>query len=213
LQGHFDGTGWEFFKRGVWLWLLLMVGVVILPIIEFAITRKAIFSGTVMTLGLFFGGPFLYAAFKAIQWRWWVAGSRFGDVSFASTIRGKNLFGVYWKVVGWFILIFVLVIAAIAGIVTADALLHVGGDNVQQKFMIASQQLHVIIASIVCYVVGALMATAVVRIYLIHDIAARVAASTTVYNVAAAENVAARGQAANAVGEGLADSLDISFGF
>jgi hypothetical protein len=56
------------------------------------------------------------------------------------------------------------------------------------------------------------MATAVVRIYLIHDMTARVAASTMVHNIAAAENVSAAGTAAGALGEGLADSLDI-FGF
>jgi len=51
-----------------------------------------------------------------------------------------------------------------------------------------------------------------VRIYLIHDVSARIAASTWVHNIAAAETVAAGGAEASAIGEGLADSLEM-FGF
>jgi hypothetical protein len=47
------------------------------------------------------------------------------------------------------------------------------------------------------------------RIYLIHDVWGRIAASTTVYDIATAENVTGRGTAVSALGEGLADSLDI----
>ena len=45
--------------------------------------------------------------------------------------------------------------------------------------------------------------------YLRRDVWARVVASTVVYNLAAADNVVARGETANALGEGFADSLDI----
>jgi hypothetical protein len=49
----------------------------------------------------------------------------------------------------------------------------------------------------------------VVRLYLRRDVWARVVASSVVHNLAAADNVAARGEAANALGEGFADGLDI----
>ena len=87
-----------------------------------------------------------------------------------------------------------------------------GEGNLTRKAFVAAQQWPVVISTLACYVLGALMATAVMRIYLIHDLTARIAASTTVHNIAAAENVSARGASANAIGEGLADSLDI-FGF
>src|SRR6202043_1231330 len=38
LQGSFEGTGWEFFKRGWWLWLVAMVPLVLLialPLLRF----------------------------------------------------------------------------------------------------------------------------------------------------------------------------------
>lgn len=47
LQGDFEGNGWEFFKRGWWLWLLSPIAVVIFPL-----------------------APFFYAEFKAREWRW-----------------------------------------------------------------------------------------------------------------------------------------------
>jgi hypothetical protein len=59
------------------------------------------------------------------------------------------------------------------------------------------------------YVVAALAFGVVVRMYLRRDIWARVVASTVVHNLSAADNVSARGEAANALGEGFADGLDI----
>src|SRR6201992_1848308 len=82
LQGSFEGRGWEFFKRGWWLWLL------------------AAFS-----LYLFPGAPLVYAAYKAVEWRWWVSGIRFGEVRLESTMRRSALIGLYWKVIGWAVLL------------------------------------------------------------------------------------------------------------
>ena len=31
LQGSFEGSGWEFFKRGWWLWLLTPLAIYVLP--------------------------------------------------------------------------------------------------------------------------------------------------------------------------------------
>ena len=59
------------------------------------------------------------------------------------------------------------------------------------------------------YLICALAFGVVVRMYLRRDVWARVVASTVVYNLAAADNVVARGDTANALGEGFADSLDI----
>jgi hypothetical protein len=47
------------------------------------------------------------------------------------------------------------------------------------------------------------------RVYLLRDLWVRLVGSMTVYGIDAAANVAARGDLANAVGEGLADGLDV----
>ena len=64
--------------------------------------------------------------------------------------------------------------------------------------------------SVVAVTINAVKAFGVVvRMYLRRDIWARVVASTVVHNLSAADNVSARGEAANALGEGFADGLDI----
>jgi hypothetical protein len=49
----------------------------------------------------------------------------------------------------------------------------------------------------------------VLRIYLLRDVWARVAASATAFRLEAAANVAAKGELADALGEGFANGLDV----
>lgn len=115
LQGRFEGTGWNFFKRGIWLWLIAIL-VIASPFIDIAIRQRVTgagstaFAATMLTL---VGGPFLYGAFKALQWRWWISGVRFGEVSFKSDLLASDLFGPYWKVIGWGVLIILLLSIAL----------------------------------------------------------------------------------------------------
>ena len=51
--------------------------------------------------------PFLYAAYKAIEWRWWVSGLRIGEVRFESTLPRKAFVDLYWKVIGWSVLLLI----------------------------------------------------------------------------------------------------------
>src|SRR3954470_11814401 len=103
LQGRFAATGWEFFKRGIWLWLIA-ISVLALPLIERVFGGRGASTSFAVFLLVTLGGPFLYGAFKALQWRWWLSGIRFGDVSFGCDLLAIDLFGLYWKVVGWLLL-------------------------------------------------------------------------------------------------------------
>jgi hypothetical protein len=60
------------------------------------------------------------------------------------------------------------------------------------------------------YLMFALSINVVMRVYLMRDLWMRVLASTTVFNIEAAANVSARGEMANALGEGFADGLDVA---
>jgi len=40
-----------------------------------------------------------------VEWRWWLSGIRFGGVRLESTLRRGALHGLYWKVIGWFVLL------------------------------------------------------------------------------------------------------------
>ncbi|HEX9586343.1 MAG TPA: DUF898 domain-containing protein, partial [Bradyrhizobium sp.] len=60
------------------------------------------------------------------------------------------------------------------------------------------------------YLVFALAINVVMRVYLLRDLWVRVLASTIVLDIEAAANVSARGEMANALGEGFADGLDVA---
>ncbi|WP_089025729.1 DUF898 family protein [Bradyrhizobium mercantei] len=186
LQGSFEGRGWDFFKCGWWLWLLM----------PFAL-YSTIFA------------PFAYAAFKAIEWRWWLSGIRFGEVRLESTLRRSALIGLYWKVIGW---------VALLGIVFAAYLVlctllvaSIDGSSIETFFKTEAfaKSIPLIVLLGIGYLAFALAMNVVMRVYLMRDLWVRVLSSTIVHNIAAAANVTARGDLANALGEGFADGLDV----
>jgi uncharacterized membrane protein YjgN (DUF898 family) len=187
LRGRFEATGWTFFKRGWWLWLLAWPSLlVIIPL------------------------PFIYAAFKAIEWRWWVSGIRMGGVRFESHLRRGALIDLYWKMIGWSVLLSTA-FGAWAGVVIGIAYALTGGSMAAGKELaLATQRLPVLLAVGVGYVAIALASGVVMRVYLMRDVWLRVAASTRIHDLAAADNVAARGDTVSALGEGFADSLDVT---
>jgi uncharacterized membrane protein YjgN (DUF898 family) len=203
LQGRFDGTGSQLFKRIWWLWALGLAAVVL---VSLASAVHPAFGGVVIFL-LMISLLFIYPVYKAIEWRWWASGIRFGDVRFESKLTAGRLIGLYLKVVGWFLL---LILALSAVVFTAVTLLA-GPGNLEglTPETLLRQQTPILVVSVVSYVVTALALTAIIRIYLMRDLWARIATSTTVYNLSAADNVIAKGEAAGALGEGLADSLDV----
>src|SRR5664279_5620476 len=104
LQGSFEGRGWEFFKRGFWIWLTAVVALLVLvlavPLGKLlpALLPMAKVMAFVAALVLLIGAPFLYGAFRAVEWRWWISGIRFGDVRLESALPRNALSGLYWKV-------------------------------------------------------------------------------------------------------------------
>ena len=208
LQGRFDGRGWEFFKRGWKLWL-----VTILPFI-LAIPGAAASSilppGGRAVVGLlslvwFFALPFIYGAFKAVEWRWWLSGIRFDKVSFQSDLSSGALLGLYWKVIGWFVLIAVL----LAVYMLTCGWLIVGYSDLSSVAAQLQGSTRMLIASAIGYLAFILALNVVIRVYLVRDVWSRVAASTTAHNIEVVADVAVRGELAGALGEGLNGGLDV----
>ena len=186
LQGSFEGRGWEFFKRGWWLWLLTPIAFVVYPV-----------------------APFIYAGFKAIEWRWWLSGIRFGSVRVESSLPRSALIGLYWKVIGW-IVVFGLLFSAYLAV--AAVLVSSMSDTPFLDFFKsqeAMQSIPLLVLAGIGYLVFALAMNVVIRVYLLRDLWVRVLASVNVSGLEAAANVAARGDMANALGEGFADGLDV----
>jgi uncharacterized membrane protein YjgN (DUF898 family) len=67
LRGEFEGRPWEFFKSAWHLWLAAPIAMVVFPLF-----------------------PFVYARFKAAEWRWWLSGMRFGHVVVESICRKRR---------------------------------------------------------------------------------------------------------------------------
>lgn len=181
LRGDFTATGGALFREAWWLWALAPIALVlVVPL------------------------PFLYASFRARQWRWWMSGLRLGDVRFASDLPSGALHKIYWAALGWALLLLVVFGALAAGLI-GGAMAAYG----TQDLMAVTRRPAIAIAIIVAYVMVIFGMNVVMRLYLTHDVWRRVAQSVTVSGLHTAADVAARGEAADAIGEGLSDGLDV----
>lgn len=215
LQGSFEGRGWEFFKRGWGLWLFFMASFIAMFVIT-PLTKVfpalAPFSMVVGVLTFFvpFAVPFLYAMFKAIEWRWWLSGIRFGGVRLESSLSESALMSLYWKVIGWSVLLSGGLGACLFGCVALIA--GINHTPIAKLFTPGNLQgsIPILVVMVIGYLALILALNVVMRVYLLRDVWARLIASTTVYGLGAAANVAAEGELANALGEGFADGLDVA---
>jgi uncharacterized membrane protein YjgN (DUF898 family) len=184
LPARFEGTGWELFKRGWWLWLLS------LPIITF---------------------PFTYPAYQAIVWRWWLSGIRFGAVRFESDLRTGALMGLYWATIGWMFLL-IMADSIIVGVLFAAVSSFVSRGHFAANMALFSRQHSYLLfaVNVANYLVIALCVGVVVRVYLTRGLWERVVTSATAHNLDRADDVQARGDLVSALGEGLADGLDVA---
>jgi uncharacterized membrane protein YjgN (DUF898 family) len=210
LQGTFVGRGLELFRLGWKLWLMALLPLIVATLGPLYVRAVGAPPGASYVVGLLwpiwlFALPFIYGGFKAIEWRWWVSGIRFGEVSFKSDLSAHDLYGLYWKVIGWFVLIMLLFTAY----VTACIGLIAGFSDAARIAALMKGNLSFTAAIVAGYLGFILAMNIVFRVYLLRDVWARVAASATAFHLEAAGNVAAKGELANALGEGLAGGLDI----
>lgn len=186
LQGRFEGQGWAFFKQIWWLWLVTPVAIVIFPL-----------------------APFLYAYYKAVEWRWWISGIRFGGARLESTLRSDALQDLYWKVIGWSLLLstaFAIVIGIFAALVAGIG--HAISGPAESSALVTSIPLAIV--TVIGYLALALGFSVVSRLYLSRDLWVRALSSVDVHGIQAAADVSARGDLASALGEGIADGLDVA---
>jgi uncharacterized membrane protein YjgN (DUF898 family) len=187
LKGDFEGRGWEFFKQAWYLWVIAPFTILLFPLL-----------------------PFVYAQFKAIEWRWWLSGIRFGGVRLESTLPSNALYGVYWKVIGWWFLLSIASGAYFGGV--AALMLRVLGPDSDghQQVEALSNNIPMLVLIGLGYIIWILALNVVMRLYLVRDMWATVLTSVQVHGIEAMANVAAKGDLASALGEGFADGLDVA---
>jgi uncharacterized membrane protein YjgN (DUF898 family) len=187
LQGTFVGQGWELFRRVWWIGLLMPGALILFPAL-----------------------PFLYSRYKTEEWRWWISGIRFGGVTLASNLAPNALHGLYWSVIGWYTVMsmaFGMFIGVAASLLTKFS----GAPSEQVSVAAAaSTSIPLLVVTAIGYLALALALGVVARLYLTRDLWERVLQTTTVTDLAAAANVTAKGDLATAVGEGIADGLDVA---
>jgi uncharacterized membrane protein YjgN (DUF898 family) len=210
LPGRFDGTGSDLFKKVLWLWLATFVMLAGAIGLAFASPPAA---GAFITL-ISLWTPFGWAIYRAMEWRWWVSGIRFGDVRFECKLRDIALVDLYWIVIGWswaiMMVLFVWILLVFGvGFLVARALGGTGPDAFAALAQHSVAMGSLVAMFVVGYLACALAIGVVTRMYLRRDVWARIAGATVVHNLAAADNVVARGDTVNALGEGFADSFDI----
>lgn len=222
--GAFEGRGGQFFKRGIGLWLLTVGGLLALGAAGASfdwirlegkeVPRAAsIALGAAVTLWLL-ASAIAYPYFRAIEWRWWAQGVRLGNVSLHSTLRGGQLLKLYLRIVGWVLLLLIgwLIVGAILALIVhlglGDLKLLLSETSARMKspgiFHIA-----VLVVAIIFYLLILMSFGVVQRFFTMHELWRTVVESLTVENVASLEGVIQRGDATSALGEGLADSLDV----
>ena len=214
LQGSFEGRGWGFFKRGWWLWLVAIVTLIVLfvtvPLAKWypaLLPLAKIVSGAALLIPIV--APFLYGIFKAIEWRWWLSGIRFGGVCLESSLPKSALIGLYWKVIGWMVLLG-LVFSAYLALCTV-MVASIGGEGLTEFFKTpeSMRSIPLLVLLGLGYLTLALAMNVVIRVYLTRDLWVKVLGSVNISGLEAAADVAARGDLANALGEGFADGLDV----
>src|SRR6266700_4604465 len=163
LQGDFEGDGWTFFKRGCWLWLLTPIAIIIFPL-----------------------APFVYAEFKAREWRWWLDGIRIGGVSLSSSLPHNAFYGLYWKVIGWWTLLSTLFGLYIAG--ATMLVVKLSGLSPEQAFGPdhPAKSIPLLVAMVIGYFALALAVNIVMRVYLQRDLWVKVLETVEVHDIAAA---------------------------
>jgi uncharacterized membrane protein YjgN (DUF898 family) len=223
LPGRFEGKGWDFFKRGWGMWLSVLVALLpalLLPALVRLLAPSSVYfllyayfllHARAVAFLLIFFVPIIFAhtAFKAIERKWWAEGFRFGHgaggVRFDSDLGPEALIGNIWKMIGVGLLVFFAAGIAIWGIVAVlgldTAKIYAPHGPPMNAFVILAAVGNLA----VFFALGVFF-----RIYLVQRIWKIVVSSITIKNLDAAEHVVAKGEAASALGEGLADSLDVA---
>jgi uncharacterized membrane protein YjgN (DUF898 family) len=223
LQAEFTGTGKELFKRGWVIWLICvlpLIGIIALSIAA-ALQGKAFSKaeGLLTTLGVLsifslILVPIVWPIFRAIEWRWWAQGIRFGNLTVDCNLRKSAILKLYL----FFILVSSLVSSAVSLALAAIGIIILNGVGLPifgmgEKQWTAFFTDHNVLAGIgimVGYLIVGLSIGVVQRYFLQHELWRTIASTLTIGNVSAVDAVIAKGDAVNALGEGLADGLDVA---
>lgn len=228
LQGHFVGSGTRLFFRGVLLWvavvgplafgLMMAAGAVdwtavgeamrrggddVMGRIEAAGVAPALVVAVLSVGWSVLAVALLYPAFQAIVLRWWISGLRFGGLTVASHLLTRSVYALYLRFM-WI----ALLAGILVGVGVAVTLALVGGLDLwigKSKFA----ELLTTAILIGSYVIVALAYSTIYQAVVKLRLWKTGFESIELTNLEVLDKVKAAGASSSAVGEGLADALNV----
>jgi len=230
LAGRFDASALRLLLRGFLMWILV-IGPLAFAVVVFASTIDWVALVDVLTQGgddmmskiegsnpnlggaIVFGmlmsgismtiAALLYPAFQAVVLRWWSSGLRFGTIEVQSHLRMRNVYGAYARFVGYAILF-----SMAMGIVAAIVLGVIGAGTSIGKVGTAGE-ITATLAALIGYVIAALGYSTIYRATVLLSLWQLGMESLQLSGLSGLERVKATGRPSSAIGEGLADALNV----
>ncbi|MGE5165398.1 MAG: DUF898 family protein [Sphingobacteriales bacterium] len=230
LAGAFDASGFALLLRGLPMWLLVFaplalavsafVGTVDWKALVDALAQggddvmskieggnpglgDAIVFAMLMTGVSITMAALLYPAFQAVVLRWWSSGLRFGSIEVRSHLRMHNVYVAYARFVGYAMLFsMVMGIGGAIMLGTIGALTSIGKVD-------TAAEIAATLAVLIGYVIMALGYSTIYRATVLFSLWQLGMESLQLSGLAALEKVQATGRPNSAIGEGLADALNV----
>ena len=229
LAGGFDASGLRLFVRGLPMWLLVFAPLALAVSGFIGIDWKAFADavaqggddamskiegsnpglGAVIVFAMLMGSvsvtlaAILYPAFQAMVLRWWSSGLCFGTIEVRSRLSTRRVYGAYARFVGY-----ALLFSITMGIVGSVALLAVAAVGGTSRFG-AQGEIAATLAALVGYVITALGFSTIYRATVLLSLWQLGMESLQLSGLSALDKVKATGRPSSAVGEGLADALNV----
>jgi uncharacterized membrane protein YjgN (DUF898 family) len=227
LGGSFEASGFVLLLRGLPMWLLLFAPLALavrgFGTVDWKALTDALAQGGDDVMGKIEGGnpglgaaivfamlmagtsialaAVLYPAFQAVVLRWWSSGLRFGEIEVRSRLRMRHVYSAYARFVGYAMLFSIAM-----GIVGAVVLVAMG---VNLGKVDAAGQIAVTLTLLVGYVITALGFSTIYRATALLSLWQLGMESLQLSGLSALEKVKATGRPSSALGEGLADALNV----
>jgi len=229
LQGQFVGSGFRLFLRGLVMWLLVAgpfaVAIVaalaiidwsaLVQVLDEADSKKLLTAleeihGIKEAVGIGVAGVsfsllfalLLYPVFQAMVLRWWISGLRLGGMTFTSRLRTGRIYGAYGRFIG-------ISVLYVMGVGIAAGIIAVLFTMVSKASGSTALEIVGAVFSIGIYVVAMLGYSVIYRATVQLTTWRHGMQSTELENLAVLDTVKAEGGPSSAVGEGLADALNV----
>lgn len=232
LQGRFEGSAFRLFARGLPMWLaaigplafaLIYAGATVEWDKVFAAATGAAGKGDIasqlenswpaaysaivvsivaLTISVLMSAV-LYPVFQAVVLRWWLSGLRLGTMSIHSKLRIKPIYGAYLRFLGYGV-----VFSMLAGIIGGMAL-YTAAQVLGALQITAASDIVSAVIGIVSYVAVMLGYSAIYQGTVRLTLWRTAVESIALEGAEALDQVKAEGTPSSAVGEGLADALNV----